>query len=176
MIDGSGSVHQIVAVPGLRTGVITLFVACGMLAAVTDLSAAANSIVVKDLNGRQLTFFAEKTADGKPTVFIFVLPDCPVCNSYMPELKRLRKWRHFARPMAGHTVMVEDWSGLRLAQPAQAGARGTARLKLLASHQAAPRKSTPAAKPKQRKARSLVPNNSVYIRTVIGNRIGNPVN
>jgi hypothetical protein len=45
---------------------------------------------VKDLDGKSRTFFSETNAAAKALVFIFILPDCPICNSYAPELKRLR--------------------------------------------------------------------------------------
>ena len=53
--------------------------------------AASTAIVVKDVDGKSRTFFSETNASAKPVVFIFVLPDCPVCNSYVPELKRLAR-------------------------------------------------------------------------------------
>ena len=53
------------------------------------ISAASTTIVVKDLDGRSRTFFSETNASAKALVFIFVLADCPISNSYAPELKRL---------------------------------------------------------------------------------------
>jgi peroxiredoxin len=54
------------------------------------MSAASTTITLKDVDGRSHAFFSETNARGKPVVFIFVLPDCPVCNSYSEELKRIR--------------------------------------------------------------------------------------
>ena len=53
--------------------------------------ATSSPIVVKDVAGKSLTFFSKTNASSKTVVFIFVLPDCPICNSYVPELKRLRR-------------------------------------------------------------------------------------
>src|SRR5438477_5846378 len=53
------------------------------------ISAVSSAIVVKDLEGKSRTFFEGTNASAKALVFIFVLPDCPICNSYVPELKRL---------------------------------------------------------------------------------------
>lgn len=89
-IDWLGAVHQIVAVFSLKTAALTALL-CGPLAAAAVFSTASNSIVLKDLDGHTQSFFAEKNTNPDPTVFIFVLPDCPVCNSYVPELKRLRQ-------------------------------------------------------------------------------------
>jgi len=55
------------------------------------ISAVSSAIVVNDLEGKSRTFFSGTNASAKALVFIFVLPDCPVCNSYVPELKRLAR-------------------------------------------------------------------------------------
>lgn len=47
-------------------------------------------ITLKDANGQSHDFFS-KTKKTQPLVFIFVLPDCPISNSYAPELKRLHR-------------------------------------------------------------------------------------
>jgi thiol-disulfide isomerase/thioredoxin len=76
----------------LKQSAIASFTICGLLAAVSGIVYAASSaIVVKDVAGKSLTFFSETNASSKTVVFIFVLPDCPVCNSYVPELKRIRR-------------------------------------------------------------------------------------
>lgn len=76
----------------LKQSGIASFTICGLLAAVAGIVYAASSaIVVKDVAGKSLTFFSETNASSKTVVFIFVLPDCPICNSYVPELKRLRR-------------------------------------------------------------------------------------
>jgi len=63
-----------------------------LLAAVAGIVYAASSaIVMKDIAGKSLTFFSETNARSKTVLFIFVLPDCPICNSYVPELKRIRR-------------------------------------------------------------------------------------
>ncbi len=75
-----------------KQSAITSFTICGLLAAVAGIAYAASSaIVVKDVAGKSLTFFSETNASSKTVVFIFVLPDCPICNSYVPELKRIRR-------------------------------------------------------------------------------------
>jgi hypothetical protein len=53
------------------------------------ITAASTTIVVKDLEGRPRVFFSETNARAKALVFIFILPDCPISNSYAPELKRI---------------------------------------------------------------------------------------
>ena len=55
------------------------------------ISAVSSAIVVNDLEGKSRTFFEGTNASAKALVFIFVLPDCPICNSYVPELKRLAR-------------------------------------------------------------------------------------
>ena len=67
---------------------IAVCVICVSLIGATGTKAAASAIVVKDLDGKSCAFFAQTSA--KPLVFIFILPDCPISNSYAPELKRLR--------------------------------------------------------------------------------------
>jgi len=63
-----------------------------VLLAVAGFSIAASSaILIKDLSGETRSFFGTTAAAENPVVFIFVLPDCPVCNSYVPELKRLQR-------------------------------------------------------------------------------------
>ena len=56
-----------------------------------SVTAASTTIVAKDLDGRSRTLFSQTNASAKALVFIFILPDCPICNSYAPELKRLRR-------------------------------------------------------------------------------------
>lgn len=51
--------------------------------------ASPDEIAVKDLEGKERKFFSEENKSAKTAVFIFVLPDCPICNSYVPELKRI---------------------------------------------------------------------------------------
>jgi Redoxin len=46
-----------------------------------------DSPVLKDVDGRPHTPLA--MADKKATVFFFILPDCPISNSYAPEIKRI---------------------------------------------------------------------------------------
>jgi hypothetical protein len=43
----------------------------------------------RDLDGRAHTPLAQP--DKKATVFIFILPDCPISNAYAPEIKRICK-------------------------------------------------------------------------------------
>jgi hypothetical protein len=45
--------------------------------------------VLADLDGRQ--YWPLKNEDTKATVLVFILPDCPICNTYMPELNRLHE-------------------------------------------------------------------------------------
>src|SRR5262245_58803672 len=40
-----------------------------------------------DLNGRQL--WPEPGSLTKAIAMVFILPDCPICNAYLPELNRL---------------------------------------------------------------------------------------
>ena len=76
----------------LKQSAIASFTICGWLAAVAGIVYAASSaIVVKDVAGKSLTFFSKTNASSKTVVFIFVLPDCPICNSYVPDLKRIRR-------------------------------------------------------------------------------------
>lgn len=49
--------------------------------------ATAPSIQVLDLEGRSTDPFAK--TESKATVFVFVSVECPVCNSYAPEIRRL---------------------------------------------------------------------------------------
>ncbi len=41
-----------------------------------------------DINGRNLELFS---AGFSPAAIIFILPDCPICNSYIPEFNRLHE-------------------------------------------------------------------------------------
>jgi len=76
----------------LKQSAIASFTICGLLTAVAGIAYATSSpIVVKDVAGKSLTFFSKTNASSKTVVFIFVLPDCPICNSYVPELKRIRR-------------------------------------------------------------------------------------
>jgi thiol-disulfide isomerase/thioredoxin len=69
----------------------TLLVICTLFIVTAGfITGAPSTIVVKDLDGVSRTFFSGTSTNAKTLVFIFVLPDCPVCNSYAPELKRLR--------------------------------------------------------------------------------------
>lgn len=54
------------------------------------IGADAPSIVLKDLEGKSHAFFSATNSRAMAVVFVFVLPDCPVCNSYSAELKRIR--------------------------------------------------------------------------------------
>jgi hypothetical protein len=74
----------------LKTSAITLFTICVLLVVNAGLITAVSTIMVKDLDGNTRTFFSETNVGAKPVAFIFILPDCPVSNSYAPELKRLR--------------------------------------------------------------------------------------
>jgi hypothetical protein len=71
-------------------GIKFLGTVCDLISAAPWPAAAAPAVVAKDLAGRSHSFFSGTKASAKALVFIFVLPDCPVCNSYAPELKRLR--------------------------------------------------------------------------------------
>ena len=51
----------------------------------------ATTVSVTDVDGRSHTFFSETNVSAKASVLIFILPDCPVCNSYTAELKRIRR-------------------------------------------------------------------------------------
>ena len=74
----------------LKQRAIASFTILGLLAAVGGIVYAASSaIVLKDVSGKSLTFFSEPNSSSRTVVFIFVLPDCPICNSYVPELKRI---------------------------------------------------------------------------------------
>src|SRR5205823_6888090 len=73
-----------------RAKVTILFTIC-VLFVLTRFITAAPTIVVKDIEGKSHTFFSEGKSTAKPLAFIFVLPDCPVCNSYVAELKRLSR-------------------------------------------------------------------------------------
>ena len=76
----------------LEQSAITSFTICGLLATVAGIvDAASSAVVVKDVAGKSLTFFSKTNASSKTVVFIFVLPDCPICNSYVPELNRIRR-------------------------------------------------------------------------------------
>ena len=74
----------------LKQSEIASLTICGLLAVSGIVYAASSAIVVKDVAGKSLTFFSEPNSSSKTIVFIFVLPDCPICNSYVPELKRIR--------------------------------------------------------------------------------------
>jgi Redoxin len=48
---------------------------------------APEAIRFKDLGGKEHTPLGQ--ADRKATILFFLLPDCPVSNSYAPEIKRI---------------------------------------------------------------------------------------
>lgn len=50
-------------------------------------SGTTTELKLIDLDGRQLWPVADEAT--KAVALIFILPDCPICNAYMPELKRL---------------------------------------------------------------------------------------
>jgi thiol-disulfide isomerase/thioredoxin len=74
----------------LKQSEIAALTICGWLAVSGIVYAASSAIVVKNVAGKSLTFFSKTNANSRTVVFIFVLPDCPICNSYVPELKRIR--------------------------------------------------------------------------------------
>lgn len=75
----------------LKTNAIAVFTICFLLIVTFRfINAASTTIVAKDLDGISRTFFSETDANPKVLVFIFILSDCPISNSYAPELKRLR--------------------------------------------------------------------------------------
>lgn len=77
--------------PKVRIICLLASVLCALTA--RNILAGSMTTSVTDLNGRPLTFFGETSGPGKPVVFIFILPDCPVCNSYVAEMKRT--WQAF---------------------------------------------------------------------------------
>jgi hypothetical protein len=75
----------------LKRNAILRFVLCVLLIAdLGVINAISAPILVKDTNGESRAFFSEAQGRVQALVFIFVLTDCPVSNSYAPELKRLR--------------------------------------------------------------------------------------
>jgi len=48
---------------------------------------AANALTLIDFEGQEL--WPLRDGETKAIALIFILPDCPICNAYMPELKRL---------------------------------------------------------------------------------------
>ncbi|MEP7015178.1 MAG: redoxin family protein [Verrucomicrobiota bacterium] len=69
--------------------VLCLGVLLGLTAA--SVSGASTTVMAKDLAGVSHTFFSKTNANAKALVFIFVLADCPICNFYASELRRLRQ-------------------------------------------------------------------------------------
>jgi thiol-disulfide isomerase/thioredoxin len=74
---GRGSFPLVLILLGLRAG----------LAADGPATPPTASIQVLDLDGRSTDPFSK--TESKATVFIFLSVDCPVCNSYAPEIRRL---------------------------------------------------------------------------------------
>jgi len=50
---------------------------------------ASSSLVLADLNGRAIS--PAEDAGTKAVALVFVLPDCPICNAYIPALNRLHE-------------------------------------------------------------------------------------
>ena len=48
------------------------------------MAGAADALSLTDIHGVE-----HKLLDGKPTVFVFVLHDCPIANAFAPEITRL---------------------------------------------------------------------------------------
>lgn len=53
----------------------------------TPNSGATSELKLVGLDGHDLWPVADETT--KAIALVFILPDCPICNAYMPELKRL---------------------------------------------------------------------------------------
>jgi thiol-disulfide isomerase/thioredoxin len=69
------------------------------------LCAAANSaeaISLADINGAE-----HKLLDGKPTVFVFILHDCPIANAFAPEISRICE-TYEKKGVAFYVVHVEQ--------------------------------------------------------------------
>ena len=50
------------------------------------LAASAGSLQIRDINGQALNFF---NPSGRISVLFFIASDCPISNSYAPEIQRL---------------------------------------------------------------------------------------
>ena len=61
------------------------------------------ALTLHDVNGRTLTPFAP---DGRASVVFFVATDCPVSNSYAPEIQRV--CRDYSSRGVGCSLMYED--------------------------------------------------------------------
>jgi len=85
----------------------------GLLAASVALGAAGpgTSVQIRDIDGRTLNPFAPA---GAVSVIFFVATDCPVSNSYAPEIQRV--CREYGARGVACSLMYEDieTAGLRL--------------------------------------------------------------
>lgn len=63
----------------MRTGWVLIWVLCAM-----HLANAADALEMSDVSGTPRKIF-----DGKPTVLVFILHDCPIANAFAPEISRI---------------------------------------------------------------------------------------
>lgn len=61
--------------------------AAALLLALPFLARAQAPLTLRDVDGKEQRPFADTTV--KAVVLVFILPDCPIANSYAPEIKRL---------------------------------------------------------------------------------------
>jgi hypothetical protein len=66
--------------------------------------AAALSVTVSDLNGKQVQPL--RAGDARASVLFFLTPDCPISNSYAPEINALVK-ENADRPLRFYAVYVD---------------------------------------------------------------------
>ena len=60
----------------------------GIVIFISSLFAGEPNIVsAKNINGKTVSFFND--TKNLATVFIFITTDCPIANSYSPEIKRI---------------------------------------------------------------------------------------
>ena len=69
----------------------------------SSLAAGATPDRIRDLNGRWLTPFQPS---GRANVLFFVSTDCPISNSYAPEIQRLCE--HYGSKGVGCSLLYED--------------------------------------------------------------------
>lgn len=66
------------------------------------LASSAEAISLADINGAE-----HKILDGKPTVLVFILHDCPIANAFAPEISRICE-TYEKKGVAFYVVHVEQ--------------------------------------------------------------------
>ena len=71
------------------TSIRCLFIYLTTVTAALSASVDSTALTLTNIHGDRVTFFANQ--DNQAVVFIFITTDCPISNSYAPEIRRIAK-------------------------------------------------------------------------------------